>query len=460
MMSGEDRLASIGRWGRRIYWNAFVLWHARRERSLPYWPLRRTLALQSRRVRRIVAHAQRTVPFYREFMNREGFDSREFETAEDLKRLPVVEREQLAEEPQRFTSEAFADGETVTCLSTGSCGFNRSIRYDHAAAFLSLACGHRSRLVDGRFTDRSWRQRQVIYGSSLSSAVRLRSLYEQLSWIPKRVDFQRTHAAAAGALEGHAERLRRVRPHLVGGYGVYLGSLFRQLHESGLEFHRPALVLFWGEAMPETDRRFIEEELGIPVRGSYTATEALRLGWECERRNGYHVDLDLVAIRVVDAGGNDLDAGRPGELLISNLTNRATVLLNYRLGDVVTQATAPCPCGRTLPLLSRIDGRTDDLVRHPDGSTMHVWAVLAGVESTPGVVQNQLVQDSGHRYLLRLVLGCDADREPALARAESELRAVLGPAADITVEQVDALTPGPGGKVRLVVEASTIQLRD
>lgn len=445
----------IGRWARKLYWNAFVLWHARHERSLPYWPLGRALEMQSRRVRRIVAHAYRTVPFYREFMQREGLDPRDFNTAEDLKRLPVVERGQLAEEPQRFASEAFPDGATVTCLSTGSSGSNRSIRYDHEAAFLALACGQRGRLVLRHFTGRLWRQRQVIYGSPLSSALRLRAVYEQLGWIPGGIDFQRTHVSASGPLEEHAERLLRVRPHLVGGYGIFVGSLFRQLHENGLDFHRPELVLFWGENMPEADRRFIEDEIGIPALGTYTATEALRLAWQCERRSGYHVDLDMVATRVVDAEGNDLDAGRPGELLISNLTNRATVLLNYRLGDIVTVAPTPCPCGRTLPVFSRIDGRSDDLVRHPDGYSIHVWVALAGVESIPGVVQNQLVQGPDNRFLLRLVLSADADREDALAHAGIELRAVLGPAAVITVEQVAALTPGPGDKVPLVLSTAT-----
>lgn len=436
----------------RLYWNVFVLWHVRREFSLPYWPLERTRAVQSRRVRSIVAHAQRTVPFYRELMRQRRLRPEDFRSADDLVQLPVIERDQLAEEPRRFASEAYPDERTVVCLSSGSYGANRSVRYDRAAAFIALAAGHRSRLVMGRLTGHLWRQRQLTCGwSALSSSRQLRTLYEELSWVPRRLDYQREYSVAAGRPEEHAARLRRLCPHVVGGYGMYLGWMFRAMHEQGLEYPKPALVVFWGEGMPDADRRFIEDELGILVRGGYAATEALRLGWQCERREGYHVDLDMVALRVVDAGGHDVPAGQAGELLVSNLTNRATVLLNYRLGDIVTPAAAPCPCGRTLPLLARVDGRSDDLVRHPDGRSVHVWPVLAGVQALPGVAQNQLVQSPGNRFHLRLVLRRGTDAEATTARAGDELRAVLGPAAEITVEHVETLAHGSSGKVRLVV---------
>ncbi len=126
--------------------------------------------------------------------------------------------------------------------------------------------------------------------------------------------------------------------------------------------------------MPESDRQLIESELGIPVLSTYQSVEGLRIAFQCEERSGFHIDADQVVLRIVDANGASQPPGAPGEVVISNLTNRATVLLNYRQGDVAALSFRLCPSGRILPMLESIQGRQDDLVRLPGGSAAHPLA--------------------------------------------------------------------------------------
>lgn len=77
---------------------------------------------------------------------------------------------------------------------------------------------------------------------------------------------------------------------------------------------------------------------------------------------GFSRQPDHVAVRVVDENGKTLGPGSMGEIVISNLTNRATVLLNYKLGDVVPLGRSACHCGCTLPTIDVIEGRADDLI--------------------------------------------------------------------------------------------------
>lgn len=87
-------------WWRKAAWNAFTLWHARAEARLPYCPLDRVLSIQNRRIRAIVVHAYETVPYYREIMDEAGLRPRDFRTAEDLARLPILTGEELARAPE------------------------------------------------------------------------------------------------------------------------------------------------------------------------------------------------------------------------------------------------------------------------------------------------------------------------------------------------------------------------
>ena len=154
--------------------------------------------------------------------------------------------------------------------------------------------------------------------------------------------------------------------------------------------------------MPRADLALIEQEMGIPVVSTYQAVEALRIGFQCEQRKGFHISLDQVAVRVVDRYGRDVPAGECGDIVISNLTNRAMVVLNYRLGDVVRAGRGPCVCGRSLPVIEDIEGRIDDLIHRPDGSALHALGVIPLLQAEPGVRQIQLVQEAMNDFLLRV----------------------------------------------------------
>ena len=106
---------------------------------------------------------------------------------------------------------------------------------------------------------------------------------------------------------------------------------------------------------------------GVRLWSGYSAIETGRVGFQCEVGRGHHLNLDSCALRVVGRDGRPASNGEEGDLVVSNLVNRATVILNYRSGDVGAMGEGPCSCGRTLPLLARMHGRSSDIVRLADG---------------------------------------------------------------------------------------------
>jgi phenylacetate-CoA ligase len=149
----------------------------------------------------------------------------------------------------------------------------------------------------------------------------------------------------------------------------------------------------------------------------------------------------------VDARGKPVAPGNSGEIVISNLTNRATVLLNYKLGDRVTLDRAPCPCGRTLPTIVRLDGRADELIVQPDGKMIYLSVITERFADILGIIQTQLIQEEARRFSLRVVCAPQTDWEQTRPRLDAALRAVLGNDIVTTIQRVEMIAPAPGGKV-------------
>lgn len=445
----------MSNWAAVARWNVYSLWHTRLERKLPYWPERRLEKLQARRIQAMVAFAYRRVPFYHETMDALGLSPADFSSARDLAKLPIVDKAEVMNAPQLYSPSGAGRGERVLIVSSGTSGRPTSIHYTPEALFRALAHGQRQRHVLKNFVGRNGGYRETVIVRLNSVQQQLREYYEAHSWAPKNLELERQIVIMDESnFDEQVSRINDFSPDVIRGYGSYLGAFFRRALERKLQVKPPSAVVYGADRMSGADRELIESGFGIPVLSTYQAVEALRIGYECELRRGFHVFVDDVAVRIVDDDSKDVEQGGQGQILISNLTNRGTVLLNYRLGDIVTVSHRSCPCGRTLPLIESIEGRADDLIVLPSGDPMHGLALLGRLNQVPGVAGVQLVQETTTRFTINTVVAPGADKrgvETALVKAT---HASVG-RVSIVLNWVDDLPRGPGGKVKAVVSRCT-----
>jgi phenylacetate-CoA ligase len=438
-------------WPEKLFWNFYTVWHAHREGRLPAMPLDRIMDIQNRRVMHIIRHAYASTPYYRRVMDERGLKPADFRTAADLEKLPVLTGDQLASDPDQFLSKNYRPGTGLALHSTGTTGRKKIIHQDRSSVFLSLATGQRQRIVLAEWVGRKFGYREMTVGDPHGAAVQMRRFYETHSWVPKSVDLQRDAIFATEEIEDNLEKMNRFQPDVIFGLGSYIGYLFRWAWDRGLPFHHPKAIWYGADLMSDSHRSFLEEEVGIPVYSTYQAAEAPRIAYQCELRRGFHINMDQVAVRIVDAEGNTLGPGERGEIIISNLTNHATILLNYKLGDIVTLSSHACTCGRTLPTLEQIDGRADDWILRPDRSRIHSYSFIRSLQNVPGVEQVQMVQEAMHRFRLRIVPSVHAERSKMDEGLRSVLYSILGKEISMEIETVDSLPGGAGGKVKAVI---------
>jgi len=439
----------IGSTLRRAAGNAYVLALARGQRSIPYAPRAYVERLRDARVRRIVRYAARTVPFYREAFARLGLDPREIRTAHDLARLPLVGKDDLRRDPEAFVSTSRAGRGSIPFETSGSTGSRVRIRHDRRSLLANIAYGERERAVVARLLGRETGYREARLGYAGGTLDKVYAFYRKHTWIPARP--QRLELSVTEALARNVEAINAFAPDILFGYGSYLHAIARAKAAGTIAIKPPKLVVYAAEPLSLAARREIEDALGAPVVSRYTAVEAFKIAYLCEQRGGFHVHEDLAHLRIVGEDGRDVREGDTGVVVLSNLVNRGTVLLNYLTTDLSRWSAAPCPCGRTQRTLDEIDGRAEDLLHLANGRIVHprgVWGVL---KPHPEVLGYQLVQRETSRFLLKLVMATADDYARLATQLARDMEATLGPGMFVEAERCDEVPRLAGGKVRMVV---------
>lgn len=407
------------------------------QRRFAFRPPEAIRRAQERRLRSMIAHAWLTVPYYRETMRRSGIAPDDIRTVDDLARLPVIDRADLHRDPERFRSDAFDRRELLELRSAGRTGEPVAVWHDAGSIAANAAHGERDRSIwAGSLVPRTGYREAVLGLLEGADASVQRFLRERVA-LPARADIERRYLSGLAPAAETLAALNAFRPHVVHGYGSMLEMLFAHVAASGVALERPAVVTYSSDELDPDVRRFVERDVGVPVFATYEAIEAFKIGFECGRGTGYHLNVDLYPLRV-DGGG---------DVIVSNLVNRATVLLNYRIGDRGELSPIGCPCGRTLPLLARLDGRRDGVLRRSDGGDVLPMSIAVIFARTPGVQRFQVHELAPLRIIARIVADPGCDRAAAAAHVTAELGRVIGEGADIRVEFVDRIERTAGGKL-------------
>jgi phenylacetate-CoA ligase len=420
-----------------------------RQRRIPFLSREELEELRDQRVRETVFHAAEHVPFYRDAFRRAGLDPREIRRADDLRRLPLISREEVLRDPTRFRSDAREARDGVTLRSSGTTGVSLRLFHDRRSVLLNVAYSERERAVESAFVGKRLRYTRLFLApEAVENVRRVRGLAAEGSFRPFRPryevePFQRPREELLAAIE-------RIRPDVLMGSGSVLEVFFRLAAARGAPRHLPRVVLYGWDPMTAYGRELIEQTFGIPVLSRYSAMECLKIGFFCELRRGFHLHEDLCHVQARGPDGLPVAAGESGELMLSNLFNRGTVLLNYRLGDRGALSDAPCPCGRGTHVLVELDGRVDDAIALPDGGIVGAMGISAAVGAVPGILRFRLVQRGATKFDLELSLLEDADFEPAAEQAVAALRSALRGCEIRPVHRQD-ISLATGGKHRFVV---------
>ncbi len=419
------------------------------QNHVPYLPQEQVWELRDKRLRGLVRYASKTVPYYRDLFRTQDIDPADFRTAEYLDRLPLLDKDTVRRNPELFLSESGHGQTAVPFVTGGTTGSPLTVFHDRRSLLRNTGFNRREKdvirnLLGGKA---SWRTAAIGYQGATGDTVR--RFLRQNRFGPTRSG--RLRFRLSDPVESIIDALNDNRPDVISAHGSYLEALFRMVAVRGIHLHLPKVVSYRSDTMTDAGKRLIEEDFGVPVISRYNAVEDFKIGFTCEQRSGFHLHEDLTYVKIIDGDGRRVGPGETGEVVISNLVNRGTVLLNYRLGDIAALSGERCPCGRSFVMLCDLEGRVEDIVYLPDGEFMHPRLVWKVFKHRPGVLRYQLIQHALDTFELRLATLDRATFERVSGEVIVELRALLGPSAVIEAVHQAEFQPYAAGKFRPVL---------
>ncbi|MCK4784611.1 MAG: phenylacetate--CoA ligase family protein [Desulfobacteraceae bacterium] len=435
----------------RLFWTGYQAYHMRGQAEYPFKPYQDVKRDGDLRVLDTVAYAYRYVPYYRETMDRLGFRPSDFRKIEDLSKLPILERHQIQRNPDYFISKARPINRYLSLRSGGSTGVPITVYYDQQALFRNAAYSERARAITTAFLNNKRGYREIVITSEGSNATVVERFCRDRGLFPNKLTIERKHISLLDPPEKNIRKINDFKPDVVRSYGSYLEILFAHVESKGAAFFSPRLIIFSSDGLSDSIRKLIERKYKISVFSNYHTVEAFSIGFECDHHRGIHINMDIKPIRIVDREGRAVRDGQSGEVIVSDLVNRAMILLNYRIGDIAAILPEACPCGRSLPLLSFLQGRSDDWIQLASGELVHPQSVRPILIQEENVWQFQVIQKTASHFSVKLVTAETCDRQHTRERIAAKFARTFGEGVTIDVSFVDAVDRTLGGKTRLVI---------
>jgi phenylacetate-CoA ligase len=358
-------------------------------------------ALQLERLRRQVAHLHAHVPHYHNLLDAAGVTADSIRTLDDVRRIPFTTKSDLRSHyPYGLLAVPLAEVARLHA-STGTTGQPTVVAYTRRdledwaelIARLVVAAGTRPDDVV-----------QIAFGYGLFTG-----------GFGLHYGMERVGACVIPVSAGNTERQVRLMKDLrstvlicTPSYSLHIAEV---LAAEGIAPGDTALRLgcFGGEPWTEAMRQEIETRLGISATDNYGLSEVIGPGvsGDCLLKQGMHLQEDHFLVEHIHPEtGEPAAPGEVGELVITPLCRQAFSVLRYRTRDLCRLLPEPCPCGRTLRRMTKVIGRTDDML------------IVRGVNIFPSQVEEVLLGIGGIAPHYQLVISREGSLDDLEIRVE------------------------------------------
>lgn len=365
-----------------MYWN----------KEAETMPREKLESVQLTRLKETLKRAYQSVKFYRDALDTRGVKPKDIRTLADVNRLPFT------------TKQDFRDTYPFGLLAVP---LNRVVRI-HASS------GTTGKPVTAYYTQKDldvWAElmARVMTAGELRKGDIIQNAYGYglfTGGLGAHDGAQLVGAAVVPSSVGNSRRQILLIQDLgvtalacTPSYALIIGETGRDLGADLAKTSKLRVGFFGAEPCSEPMRKEIEDCLGLKALDIYGLTEILGPGvaHECLNQRGLHLAEDNFLVEVIDPEtGHSLPPGQKGELVLTTLNKEAMPILRYRTRDIVSLYPDTCPCGRTFVRMTKITGRTDDML------------IVRGVNVFPSQIEDALLRVDGLEPHYQIVVDRDS----------------------------------------------------
>lgn len=392
----------------------------------------------------LLAHAFQTCPWYQDHWRSLGLSPQTVQSFKDFEAWPVLTRDQiLSHRPRLRTALPLP----LIAKSTGGSS-GQPLHFD-------LNTDSNDRRTALMYRGYNWAhaapgtKQLYIWGGALSGT----PLWKQWK-LAAHAAFERKcvincfEFTPPRMLE-HVATLNAYRPDTIIAYTTPLYEFARYLDEHQVRPFSPKSIVVGAEKLHGFQRELIERVFGCPVFETYGSREFMLIGSECERHNGLHLSQENLYVEILDDAGRPTPVGQEGNVVITDLFNYGLPFVRYVNGDRAVAGWKSCPCGRGLPLMSKVTGRRLDTLVTVDGRKIPGEFFPHLLKDYASVRRFQVVQSVSDSITIKLVAPdfSHDERESLL----SAIRVCTGWDVHLDLQLVDDIPLTKAGKLKVVV---------
>jgi phenylacetate-CoA ligase len=405
-------------------------------------------SLQLERLKNFLIDVERHVPYYQNLFKKLNFVPAEIQSLAELHKLPFTNKSTIRTYTEQLKA---ADAVGLSRFNTGGSSGEPLIFY--------IGAKRVSHDVAAKWRATRWWDVDigdveiVVWGSPIELGKQdkikaIRDKFLRTSLIP-------AFEMSPSKLDIFIKQIQVIRPKMLFGYPSALSHIAAHAEKTGQLLNDLGIKVAFvtSERLYDYQREKIEAVFGCPVANGYGGRDAGFIAHQCPSGN-MHITADDMIVEIIDEKGNVLPIGEEGEIVVTHFATRDFPFIRYRTGDIGRLTNENCPCGRGLPLLKEIQGRTTDFVVAQDGTVLHGLALIYVLRDIEGIESFKIIQESLDKTLIQII-----KNEKYITTAEAIIENVfkkrLGNAVEIEFEYVSEIKKEASGKFRYVVSHVT-----
>ncbi len=354
--------------------------------------------LQSDKLKELLTYAYMNVPYYRMLLDSKKIHPDSIKTPADLKKMPFLTRDKVRDKINMLKSMKTKN------LKKSSTGGSTGAPLIFYLGKKRITCDIAAKLRATKWWGVDIGDPEiVIWGSpvELTKQDFARELRDKLF----KTRLLSAFDMGEDRIHEYLDIIGKFRPRHVFGYpsSIYVLSKYAKQKNIRLDNIGVKVIFCTAEKLYDYQRELISEVFNAPVANGYGGRDTGFIAHECPEAHKMHITAESIIVEIIDHEGNVLPPGHRGEIVITNLDTRDFPFIRYRTGDIGVLSEGTCSCGRGLPLLTEIEGRTTDFIITPGKRIMHGLSLIYVLREIQGIKEFKIIQEETDLFTVKIV---------------------------------------------------------
>jgi len=408
-----------------------------------WWPRSKLEEYQINKFKLLLKHAYNNVPYYAEMLRKYNLRPEDFNCIGDLKKLPILTKEDVINNFDKLISRNINKKHFKISATSGSTGKPLQFYYDKRFDFMEYA--FKQRFLNWQKANRHERRIKLWSRPFIEKEVKDIYLYEpllgrlSLSTVPHNRE----------SLDEYLKIIQRFKPARISGNPSFLYLLACYMQEKNIDNVKFRCFSSLFENLYPYQRNLIEKQFNCEIFNRYACEERVVSAFECSRHEGMHIQSEKIILEIIGEPGESLVLGKEGRIVSTSLHNYVMPFIRYETGDVGSISEKACSCGRGLPLLSHLNGRSNEVLRYKDKYIYSATLSFIMWEFS-NIKECQFVQKDGEKIIINIVKRKDYSENDTF-RLIKRLKDITGDNINFEINFVENILRSQMGKFSFVV---------